>query len=236
MIDFTLGARVSPQGLPTGSPAPVGLSIRGRIGTKEERPPAVALREMALSVRNHVEVDVAGLPACPYRHIASRDTRGASRACRKAIVGSGRATAQLVRPEFPWVGLESRLVAFNGGLRHGAIRLFVHAYAPPPLKQTLVARVDLRRDGAAAPGAWKVLAQIPKIGDGYGSLTVFELDLKRFFFHGGERKSFLSARCPDGEFLVSTPKIVFRNEANIPGRAAQTVLKGGLAVPCKPKR
>jgi hypothetical protein len=190
---------------------------------------------MVLNVDNHVEVDIAGLPICPYRSIAARDTRGASRACRKAIVGSGRATAQLVRPGLPWTGLESRLVAVNGGLRDGAIRLLVHAFAPSPLAQTLVARVDLRKD-AAAPGAWKALVRIPRIGNGYGALSAFSLNFKRFFSLHGKRRSFLSARCPEGEFRVWTPKIVFKNEARIPGRAAQTILKGGMGVPCTPKR
>jgi hypothetical protein len=29
--------------------------------------------------------------------------------------------------------------------------------------------------------------------------------------------------------------VLFKNEAQIPGVASQTVLKGGIAVPCKPK-
>lgn len=208
-----------------------------KLGIRDKRAPAVALREAELSVDKDVDVDVLGLPVCRYRDIALRDTRDASRACRKAIVGSGKAAAQLVSPEFPWTGLESRLIAFNGGFKDGAIRIFVHAFAPAPLAQPLVARVDLRQvNHADGSTGWKALVKIPKIGNGYGSLTVFQLDLKRFFFHRGGRKSFLSARCPDGRFRLSASRLEFRNEIETPRFASRIVFRGDLRVPCQPKR
>lgn len=236
-LDFTLNARVSPHALPAGKPAPIGVSISGKVGTADARRQVSALREATLIVDKDVEIDVRGLSICGYRKIASRDSAGARRACRKAIVGSGWASAQLAKPGLPRMSLQSRLVAFNGGLRDGARRLLVHAFAPAPLKRTLIARVDLKRVGpAGGPTGWGAMAKIPRIGDGYGSLTAFRLNLKRFFFHRRERRSFLSARCPDGAFSVSAPKLEFRNEANIPGMARRTVFKGDLTVPCKPKR
>jgi hypothetical protein len=135
------------------------------------------------------------------------------------------------------VRLASRLVAFNGGSRDGAIRLLVHAFAPAPLERALIARVDLKRVGPAkGPTGWEAVAKIPRIGSGHGSLTAFRLNLKRFFFHRGKRKSFLSARCPDGELRVSAPRLEFRNEADVPGIAPRTIFTGGLLAPCEPKR
>lgn len=43
----------------------------------------------------------------------------------------------------------------------------------------MIARVDLRRDGAVAPGAWKALVRIPRIGDGYGALIAFASNFER---------------------------------------------------------
>lgn len=214
----------------------MSLLIAGHVRQENATPPA-ALREAVAIVDRDVAVDVSGLPVCGYRKIAARDSRGARRACRKAIVGYGAASTQLARPGLPPVELKSRLVAFNGGLRDGAIRVFVHAFAPPPLERSLVARVDVRRPrGASGPSGWKALAKIPRIADGYGSLTAFRLNLGRFFYHRRERKSFLSARCPDGRFKLTTPRLVFKNEANLPGVAPRTILKGGEVVPCTPKR
>lgn len=49
------------------------------------------------------------------------------------------------------------------------------------------------------------------------------------------KTGYLEARCPDGAFKVNSPKTVFKNEANTPGFAATTVLKGSLVLPCTPQ-
>jgi hypothetical protein len=235
LLNFTLDGRVLPHALPKSKPVSAGFATFGKIARGDGTQPS-ALREAVLAVDKDVEVDVTGLPVCGYRKIASHGTQGARRACRSAIVGSGEASAVLTYPGSAPVKLATRLVAFNGGVRDGAIRVFVHAFAPSPLGRALVARVEVRRRGAVSgPRGWETLMKIPKIGTGYGSLTGFRLSLERRFLYRGERRSFPSARCPDGVFRIMTPKLLFKNEARIPGVAAQTVLKGSLAVPCTPK-
>jgi hypothetical protein len=74
------------------------------------------------------------------------------------------------------------------------------------------------------------------IAGGSGSVLDFRFKLGRNFRFRGQKRSWAMARCPDGVFKVKTPKTVFKNEARTPGVGAQTVLRGGLAVPCKPGR
>lgn len=209
----------------------MGLMVGARIATTGDSHPS-ALREAVVDVDKDVEMDVRGLPVCGYRTIAARDVAAARQGCRRAIVGSGEAEASLLLPGAERMSTRSRLTVFNGGRRGRTTMLFVHGYAQLPRPQALVARIEVEK---IAGGLHSVI-DVPAIAGGYGSLTEISLKLRRSFSYRGERKSFLSARCPDGKFIVQTPKLVFKNEARIPGVAAQTVLKGGIAVPCKPKR
>jgi hypothetical protein len=52
----------------------------------------------------------------------------------------------------------------------------------------------------------------------------------------GKEHSYLAAKCPDGDFRLTVPEMLFRNEARTPGRGATTVLKGLSSVPCSPAR
>ena len=67
--------------------------------------------------------------------------------------------------------------------------------------------------------------------EGDGSLLGFRLEIKRGFAASGRRHSYLSGRCPE-LLRVSIPKLTFVNEAHTPGVPPQTIMKGGLAVPC----
>jgi hypothetical protein len=75
----------------------------------------------------------------------------------------------------------------------------------------------------------------PVAAGGSGSAIDFKFKLGRTYAYKGKKVGYFEARCPDGKFKVSTPKILFKNEAQVPEVAAQTVLKGGLFVPCTPK-
>lgn len=78
--------------------------------------------------------------------------------------------------------------------------------------------------------------RLPRIVDGTGSLLDFRFRVKRYLAVGGPKHGYIEAQCRNDGLLVNIKKIFFRNEAKTPGVAAQTVLKGGLAVPCSPIR
>lgn len=233
-LNVAADARISPQALPRGKPVPIGVSADGEIRTSDGTQPS-ALREVVLSVDRDVEIDTRGLPVCGYRKLASRDSSGVRRACRRSIVGFGTARISVAAgSEASPVTVESEVTVLNAGRRDGTMRFFVHGTVPAQ-PRAVVARVEVRKRPGGDFG-WQALVRLPRIANGLGSLVDISLRLKRFFFIRGERKSFLSARCPDGVFKLSLTKLLFRNEARVPGVGAQTVLKGGLAVPCRPRR
>lgn len=237
-LDFDLNARVSPRSLPKKTLAPVGLRVGARVRYSDGTQPP-ALREAILDVED-VEVDVRGLPVCRDRGLRVPVRRGgelrrAKRACGDAILGSGRVGILIGYPQLAPVSLSSEVTLFNSGVRGGVIVLFALAEAKVPVPRTLAARIEVERVGKGRRGL-QVKVRVPMIAGGRGSLTDLSLRLPRRRFSGAARKSFLSARCPDGRLRIGARKILFRNETGKPGAAPQTVLRGNLMVPCRPTR
>ena len=79
------------------------------------------------------------------------------------------------------------------------------------------------------------ISKIPVIAGGSGSALSFEFNIKRMFKYKGKKVSYIEAKCPDGHFNGKLLKGLFKNEADIEGVPPQTVLRGGLLVPCTPK-
>lgn len=229
-------SRFLPHVLPRRTFVPVAFRSKVGISTSGGSHPS-ALREALLAVDKDVVVQTRGLPVCRgggfHRNTRPANAlRRAEAACGEAIVGRGRAGFSISFPDQEPVYVASRVVLFNVGVRKGAITFRAAAELEVPVPSLLVATVELRRK---APG-WTVTVRTPGVAGGSGSLSYIALKVGRKFNYRGERRSLLSARCPDGRFKISTPKLVFRNEAEAPNVAARTVLKGVLSVPCKPKR
>lgn len=190
-----------------------------------------ALREAVLAIDKDLKIDAMGLPACGYRTVARRETKQVRRRCRKAIVGKGEAKIHVAYPENSPITLSSEITVVNGGERAGETTLLAHAFITVPIPRAIVVPIKISPKGTG----WIAMAKIPRMTDGYGSLVEVRLSLRRPFFDHGRPMSLFSAKCPDGVFRVKMPKALFKNEARVPGVATQTVLRGSLAVPCKPE-
>jgi hypothetical protein len=75
-------------------------------------------------------------------------------------------------------------------------------WAPPivtgsPVNTTVVTKVGITKIHERRYGT-KWLFAFPKIAGGYGSITEFSLSLCKRYPYKDEKKSYLSARCPDG--------------------------------------
>jgi hypothetical protein len=234
-LDFDLNARVSPGSLPKKKLAPVGFRVGARVRHSDGTQPP-ALREAILEVEN-VEVDVKGLPVCRNRALRVPVRRGGKlrrvkRACGDAILGSGRVGFLIGYPQLAPAWSSSEVTLFNGGVRGGVIVLFALAEARVPMPRTLTARIEVERIEKGRYGS-RVKVKVPVIAGGRGSLTDLSLRLRRRPFSDAARESFLSARCPNGRLRIEARKILFRDEASVPGAAPRTLLRGNLRVPCQ---
>lgn len=226
----TFGGTTSPKKLPKNSYVPITGNIFGKITTIDGTHPS-AFREAVVDFDKDVKVNVKGLPVCKAGQLEARDTKAALRVCGDTELGSGSARAEIAFPEQNPIVVPSPLKVFNGGEKGGKVTLLIHTFITVPAPTAIVTTVTIQRKGSGL----HTISKIPVIAGGSGSALDFSFKLGKTYNYKGKKVGYIEAKCPDGVFKVNAPKVLFKNEARIPGVGATTVLEGGLAVPCTPK-
>ena len=209
-----------PRTLPRSHYAPIEFrgyfDIAAKVGAK---PPA--LLQAKIDFDRDGRLSVKGLPVCPPERVAAASTSEARRACAGALVGSGKVEAVVALPDGP-VPVSSPLTLFNGPSQDGNPTVILHAHTPAPAAQTyaIVAPIE-RRPG---PFRYRVTLDFPEIAGGLGAITYVEADVGRDFEAGGQRRSYVSARCRDG-ILDTHGRFTFEEG---------TVIDGSVEKACTP--
>jgi hypothetical protein len=227
---LTFGGTVSPSKMPKSQYVPVTTNIFGKIKTSDGTHPS-AMRESVVDIDKDAKVDSTGLPVCKAGQLEAQNTANARKVCGKTTVGSGLAHAEIEFAEQAPIIVTSPITVFNGGTSGGKTKLLIHTFITVPVPAAIVTEVTISKKGSGT----HAVAKIPRIAGGAGSVLDFKFKLGKKYTFKGQKRSLLMARCPDGKFKVTTPSTVFKNEAGTPGVPSQTVLKGGLLVPCTPK-
>lgn len=217
-IVLKINGGVSPKKLPKRRLAPIALRASGSISTVDgSHPPAAKV--VTIDFDRHGTINARGLAACKLGRLVARDTGSAKAACRKAIVGKGRTTVRVEFPEQAAFLASGPLVLFNGGVRGRVTTMYIHAYVAVPAPTALVTVVKIRKIRKGRFGT-RAVARIPVIAGGSGSLTRFELVVKRRFRRNGRPQSYLLARCANGRFFAHATT-VFRDGT----RASGTIVR-----------
>jgi hypothetical protein len=225
----TFGGGTSPTKLPKTKYTPVTTTIYGKITTSDGTHPS-ALREAVVDIDKDVKINVKGYPSCKPGQLEARDTKAALKVCGNTVLGKGLAHIEIAFPEQKPILVASPITVFNGGESGGKVKLLIHVFITVPVPAAIVTQVTIQRKGSGIHS----ISKIPVAAGGSGSAVDFNFKLGKTYSYKGKKVGYFEAKCPDGVFKVNAPKILFKNEAQIPGVAPQTVLKGGLAVPCKP--
>ncbi len=226
----TFGGSTSPKQLPKNEYVPVNTNIFGKISTTDGTHPS-AFREAIVDIDKDVKLNVKGYPACKAGQLEARDTKAAMKVCGNTVLGKGSADVEIAFPEQKPIKVPSPLTVFNGGEKGGKITLLIHIFVTVPAPTAVVTTVTITKKGTGI----HTVAKIPVVAGGSGSGLDFNFTLGKTFTYKGKKVGYFEAKCPDGVFKVNAPKVLFKNEAQTPGVAPTTVLKGGLAVPCTPK-
>lgn len=190
-LRIAFGGGFSPHALPRERPAPVTVSIEGRITTTDgSHPPA--LRRFEVQINRQGRISTRGLPSCAASLLQATSTATAVRRCRAAIVGSGRFEATVASDEKP-VPADGRIVAFNGSTG-GRTALLLHFHLSKPVQATLILPMRITRQKSGRFGT-VLTAVVPKLAGGVGSITEIELEIGRQYAYEGSRRSFVSASC-----------------------------------------
>lgn len=191
---------VAPKKLPKRKLAPITLRASGNIATTDgAQPPAV--KTVRVDFDKNGTVNARGVPVCRSGRLQARSTAAARRACRRAIVGTGKTTVRVAFPEQTPFFASGPLVVFNGGVRGKVTTMFIHAYVAVPAPTAIVTTVKVRKIRKGRFGT-RAIATIPKIAGGFGSVTKFNLAIRRTFRRNGRKQGYLLARCRDGRFFA----------------------------------
>ena len=229
-LRLTFGGGIHQGTLPKHEFAPLEHTIFGKIKTTDGTHPS-AFRELILDVDKDVKINTEGYPACKAAQLEARDTKSAKRVCGKTIIGEGKAAAEIDFPEQAPIEVSSPLLVFNGGESGGRVTLLIHTFLTVPVPAAIVTTVTIQKKGTGL----HAIAKIPVIAGGSGSALDFKFELGKTYSYAQKKVGYFEAKCPDGVVKVRSKRVLFKNEAGTPGVAAQTVLKGGLVVPCRGK-
>lgn len=199
--EFALNASFPPRALSRTEPTPISWLVSVGIGDEAGAHPP-ALRELTLELDQAIEVDTDGVPACARKRLGEgTESAAALEACRPALVGEGEAVVQVAHPEGDLVDLHSRLLVFNGGKRDGRTTLLVHAYFADPVAAALVVPVKIAKHRSGPFGS-QALVRIPRVAEGYGSLTRFDLRTFKSVDVNGARLHPVRATCAAGKLRM----------------------------------
>ncbi|HET7455024.1 MAG TPA: hypothetical protein VFJ76_05845 [Solirubrobacterales bacterium] len=211
-------AEFSPHSLPRQTPAPIQVTIKGAVSTTDgSHPPPLEVLEIALNRNGRLYTK--GLPACSPTRLQSTSTGEARSRCGSALVGRGSFRAEVELGTNNPVAADGEILAFNGRIA-GKPGLLLHFFGGAPVHFTLVVPLRIGHHKHGEFGT-VLRTRIPRLANGFGSITQIELSLGRRWRFGGQRRSYLSAACraPDGfpvvPFTFASAKFRFEGHPEI---------------------
>ncbi len=221
-IIVNIDGAVTPTKLPrSGAPAPITLKVKGSIATADGSH-VPALKTLALQFDRAGSIYTKGLPTCRSSQLQSTLTAAAKKACGKALVGTGRVSAEIAFPEQAPFNASGPLLIFNGAPKGGKPVLIFHVHANVPAPTTFVTEGVISK--AQGKYGTSTLIQIPTIVSGQGSLTSFSATIHKTWTFKGQKRSLLGAKCPAGH-LYAHGEFRF---------ADATLIAGDIAKGCTP--
>jgi DNA-binding beta-propeller fold protein YncE len=185
--------RLSPRRLPRRASAPIAVTVGWKLATTDDSI-VPQLKRLQIEINRNGRFEYAGLPTCPYERIETASSSRALAACRSALVGQGRFTAEITLEGQQPYATGGRLLVFNGKSR-GRPVLFGQIYSPRPFATSFVIAFEVKRLSRGAYGTM-LSAALPKALSAWGNLTGIEMRLARRYGYRGSRRSYLSANCP----------------------------------------
>ncbi len=219
-LELTANGGFTPKALSKTKQTPIALRAAGEVKEADgSHPPAI--REVILEADKAGEVHLKGIPTCKSGQLQATDTAAAMKACKKALIGTGHATAQVAFAEQRPINVNSKILVFSGGERGGKAKMYIHAYFSDPISGAIVTTVTIKKHRHGRFGT-QAIAKIPQITGGSGSITKFNLEIMRKV----NGKNPISSTCQDGKLKVH---VLGKFED---GTKAQTE----IIRPCTPKK
>jgi hypothetical protein len=161
-----------------------------------------------------------GLPTCDPNSVINQSTEAAERACGRAKIGSGHATALLIAGSTVY-NVEQTVTAFNGIPQGGKPVVILHSYGTSPIQTSLVLVGTVSNYNKEGYGP-RLDLEIPLIAGGSGALKEFQVKIDKKWRYKGVKRSFLSAKCPNSKKLKARGKFTYRDGQSLTAFSKQT--------------
>lgn len=211
---------IKPKRLSKTSLAPATLKVT-TLTTSTTDPsgvPSPAVHAL-IDFDKNVALYTKGLPTCNPALVQSKSTEEAERACGKAKIGSGRAIAYLRSSRVYEV--PQTVTAFNGVPKGGKPTVILHTYGTTPLQTSLVLFGVVTDYGKEGYGP-RLDLEIPLIAGGTGALKEFQVTINKTWRYKGQKRSFISAKCPNSKKLKARGAFTFRDGESLTAFSKQT--------------
>lgn len=155
-----------------------------------------------------VQIFSKGYPTCDAGLLQSTSTEAALEACKRARIGGGAGTADLVvgTKVFP---VTTTITAFNGVPSGGKPVILLHTYSQSPIQTTLVLVGTVKSFNKEGFGP-RLDVTIPLIAGGQGAVTGFQVKIAKKFRYKGKVRSYVSASCPT-KTMKTRGQFIFRD-------------------------
>jgi len=191
----SIAMNITPNKRSATKPQPVTLDVKTATdsSTSENGVPSPATRAI-VDFPKGLSIFSKGYPTCDPAKLQNTSTEAAEEACKKAKLGTGLGTADLV------VGVKvfevtTKIVAFNGVPQGGKPVVLLHNYSQSPVQTTLVLTGVVKKFNKEGFGA-RLDVSIPLIAGGQGALTSFGVKIAKTYKYKGKKHGYIEATCP----------------------------------------
>lgn len=162
-----------------------------------------------------VTVFTKGYPTCDPALLQNTSTEKALEECKRAKVGGGEGTLDLVVGEkvFPVV---AGMTVFNGVPQGGKPVILLHLYSQTPI-QTTVVLVGVVKNYNKQGFGTRLDVTIPLLAGGQGAVTGVKLKVFKKYFYKGKTRSYISATCPTKTWKSRGEFVFLDGESLTPG-------------------
>jgi hypothetical protein len=200
---------VIPKNLSKTTFTPISLKVTTKTTTttNPNGVPSPAVRAVVDFDKN-AQLYTKGIPTCDAAKLQNTSTDAALAACGNAKIstaGSGNVLLPVGPKVFP---VPVTITGFNGVPQGGKPVVLLHAYGAAPVQttQVLVGKVlNYNKEGFGP----RLDVEIPKLAGGAGALTDFTVTISKKYTFKGQKRSFVSAKCPNSKKLKARGTFTF---------------------------
>jgi hypothetical protein len=216
----SIDVKIAPKKLSKTKLTPASLEVTTKVTTSNPTGVPSPATRVVVDFDKNARLYTKGLPTCTAAQLQNTSTEVAEQACSKAKIGSGRAAALLPvgTKIFP---VQQVVTAYNGAPQGGRPTVLLHTYGTTPIQTTLILNGVISNYNKEGYGP-RLDVEVPLLAGGAGALLEFNVKIDKKFSYKGEKRSFISAKCPNSKKLKARGAFTFKDGETITAFSKQS--------------